>query len=327
MVNVAIIGSGKMGILHGAILGALPDARVVAICERKWIIRRFGKNAFPGVRVVEHLSDLAGLGVDAVYVTTLPGSHCEVVREVFEREIAANVFVEKSLAASYEEAREMNALAEAQGAATMVGFQKRFSKTFDKAKRLLDEGAIGEIAGFDAWSYSSDFAEASADARQSASRGGVLRDAGSHAIDLALWYFGDLEVLAPAEGTPLTDLPADFSSARVGTSSGIVGTFSVSAQMADYRLPEIGITIKGSEGRIDVNDDQLELVNDRQTQRWHRQDLADSEVEFLLGEAEYSRENDAFIAAVATGLDHGGADFEAGARVERIIDAMLGAPA
>ena len=56
MVNVAIVGLGKMGILHGAILGALPDARVVAYCEKKKVVRHFARNALPSVKIVEDVS-------------------------------------------------------------------------------------------------------------------------------------------------------------------------------------------------------------------------------------------------------------------------------
>jgi predicted dehydrogenase len=324
VVNVGIVGMGKMGILHGSILGALADARVVALAERKGVVRRFARNALPGVKVVEDVSDFAGMELDAVYVATLPSSHHPVVREVYERGIARNVFVEKSLASSHAEALEMCRLAEEHGGVSVVGFQKRFGGMFRKTKELLEEGALGDVASFDAYAYSSDFAEASADAQQAVSRGGVLRDQGSHPIDLAQWFFGDLEVVAPDEADAETrDRPADFTTGKVKAAGGIKGTLSVSAQLADYRLPEIGMTITGSRGAINVNDDRLELTNGAEPRRWHRQDLGDTQVPFLLGDPEYTRESEAFVAAVASGEGAGGADFAAGARVERVIDDIL----
>jgi predicted dehydrogenase len=323
-VNVGIVGSGKMGILHGAILGALPGVRVVAICEKQRVVRRFARSVLPRVKVLEDVGEFAGLGLDAVYVATLPGAHYPIVKEVYSRSIAPNVFVEKSLAAGHEQALEMCRLAEAHGGVSMVGFQKRFGATFNKAKELLDQGALGDVASFEAYAYSSDFADAPADAQQAVSRGGVLRDQGSHAIDLAHWYFGELEVVPNDNGSPPDAAPADFTTGKVAGSRGITGTFSTSAQMADYRLPEIGMTIAGSGGTIAVNDDRLELVSNGDSRRWHRQDLADGQVPFLLGDPEYTRESEAFVASVAEGRDHGGADFQDGARVERLIDGIVG---
>jgi hypothetical protein len=59
--------------------------------------------------------------------------------------------------------------------------------------------------------------------------------------------------------------------------------------------------------------------------RWHRQDLDDSSVPFLLGDPEYTREGVAFLEAVRNGRAFAGADFHAGARVERVIDGILAA--
>jgi len=326
MMNFAIVGMGKMGILHASILGALPGVRVAAVCEKKRVVRRFAKNALPGVRIVEDLSELEGMGIDAVYVATLPGSHHPVVREIYSRDIARNVFVEKSLAANHEQAAEMCRWAENQAGVTMVGFQKRFGATFMKAKEILDEGGVGDVRSFEAYAYSSDFVDR-ADTEQSLSRGGVLRDAGCHAIDLALWYFGDVEMASVNNArrngdAPASDLPPDFTSAKVTTPNGAEGTFNVSAQVPGYRLPEIGMTVVGSEGTLRVNEDRLEIVNGGR-RRWHRHDLHDSEVPFLLGEPEYVRENVAFVNAVMEGQPTG-ADFNAGRRVERVIDQIVG---
>lgn len=324
MVNVAVVGLGKMGLLHGAVLGALRDVRVVAYCEQKRVVRRFARGALPGAKIVGDVSELAGLDVNAVYVATLPGSHHAVVREVYQRDIARHVFVEKSLAASHAQAQEMCRLAAERGGVCMVGFQKRFGPTFAMTKRLLEEGALGTVSAFEAYAFSSDFADIDDCDGQAVSRGGVLRDQGSHPIDLAHWYWGDIEVVGVDTAAPGDDRPSDFTRARVTAGDGLTGTFSVSAQMTEYRLPTTGMRIAGSAGSIDVNDDRLVLTTSGRNETWHRQDLDDSRVPFLLGDAEYTRQDAAFVAAVAGGGGHGGADFGAGARVERVIDAIQG---
>jgi predicted dehydrogenase len=323
MVNVALVGLGKMGILHGAIMGALPGARVVAACERNRVVRHFAKSALPNVKLVGEVRELAGLAIDAVYVATLPGSHHPVVRDIYEHGVAKHVFVEKSLAASHAQALEMCRLADSHGGVAAVGFQKRFGGTFAKAKEILEASGLGSVTGFEAYSYSSDFADAGHQDATAASRGGGLRDQGSHVIDLAMWFFGDLEVISP--GALPAGVPPDFSLGRVRTEDGVVGTFSVSARMPQYRLPEIGMRITGSKASIDVTDDRIVLNDHVSPRRWHRQDLDDSSVPFLLGDPEYTREGVAFLEAVRNGRAFAGADFHAGARVERVIDGILAA--
>jgi hypothetical protein len=95
--------------------------------------------------------------------------------------------------------------------------------------------------------------------------------------------------------------------------------------MPQYRLPDFGVRITGSETSIDVNDDRILLDDHASPRRWHRQDLADSSVSFLLGDPRYTRESVAFQDAVRGGEAFAGADFHAGARVERVTDGILAA--
>ena len=323
-----------MGVLHATIVGGLPGARVVAVCDTKFVVRALAGRALPRIHVGSDVSDLGRVGVDAVYVTTLPGSHHALVDRVLSDRIAKNVFVEKSLASTASEAREMVRLAREHASITMVGYQKRFAVTFKKAKELLDQGALGEIHSFDAYAYSSDFVGAAREAAPAVSRGGVLRDSGCHAIDVALWYFGDLDVVEGSHGIGVAEdiaaevdggsVPEDFVFARVKAARGVDGSFRVSSQMEGYRLPEIGLTVTGSRGVLSVNEDRVEVsATGDDVERWHRHDLGD-QVPFSFGAPEYARESIAFVNAVGNREpDSGAADFEAGARVEEVIDRIV----
>lgn len=326
MIRVGIVGLGKMGILHATILGALPGARVVAVCETKRVVLRLASKALPGIRVTREMSDLRSLGLDAVYVTTLPGSHYALVKEIYTSRIARHIFVEKSLAGTFQEADEMCRLARAHDAVTMVGYQKRFAVAFLKAKELLDDNAIGDVVSFKAYAYSSDFLGAPVQATPALRRGGVLRDSGCHAIDLALWYFGDLKVVSASDAGrgrgENASMPVDFMSAQVRTPRGAEGELRASSQMEGYRMPEIGMKVVGSSGVLRVNEDSVELtMNGEEPRRWHRHDLNDH-APFVFGAPEYSRENEQFIRAVTDGKSHA-SDFEVGAKVEEIMDHIV----
>jgi predicted dehydrogenase len=316
-VRVGIVGMGKMGLLHASLLSTLPEVEVLVACEAQFSIRRFGGNMLPGIRFVRTLADLRGEGLDAVYITTPPRSHAALVRTVVEERIAAHVFVEKPLASSAQEGEEIFRLACAHRGVSMVGYQKRFAVTFRKAKDLLQDGAIGEIRSADAYAYSSDFAYAGADHPQARARGGALRDIGCHAVDLLLWFFG--EVVTVSSPVVSAALDAGVIMAGLTTSSGIPCTLSVSAAMSDYRLPEIGVRVTGSHGLLSVNEDRVELDPRRgECVLWHRHGLHDH-VPFLLADPEYHREDEYFIAAIRDG-SHATPDFEDGARVDVILD-------
>ena len=39
MYKIGIVGYGKMGILHGALVNGSKKARVVAVCDKSWVMR------------------------------------------------------------------------------------------------------------------------------------------------------------------------------------------------------------------------------------------------------------------------------------------------
>jgi predicted dehydrogenase len=316
--KVGIVGLGKMGLLHASLLSTLPGVEVRAVCEPQGPVRRFGGKMLPAIRFVRTIGDLRGQDLDAVYVTTPPRSHAAVVRTVLGDGIAAHLFVEKPLASSAREGEEMVALVRAHGGVTMVGYQKRFAVTFRKARDLLRDGAVGEVRSADAYAYSSDFAQAGADHPQARARGGVLRDLGCHAVDFLLWFFGGLKVVS-SRTAPVGAVDAGATITRLTAASGLPCILSVSAVMAEYRLPEIGMTVTGAHGRLRVNEDRVEVEPGAgERVLWHRHRLHD-QVPFLLADPEYHREDEHFIQAIRSG-GRATPDFEDGAQVEAVID-------
>jgi len=295
--RVAVVGLGKMGLLHAGILSFLPNVELAAFCEKSAIIRRFLKGAFKNAQVVDNVEKLLGLDIDTMYVTTPITSHFPVVRTIFSEGIASNLFVEKTLASSFDEAKALCELAHKFNSITMVGYQRRFSVTYRKAKELLDQEAIGELISFNAYAFSSDFFGSEADSKAHAAKVGALRDLGCHAIDVALWFFGDMKVSSVKfEAADISF--ANAVSFECVTLNGLKGKFNVSQSMENYRMPEVGFLIKGSLGTIEVNDDKVDLkLENGENFRWYRHDLNDN-VKFLLGTPEYFREDEHFIESV-----------------------------
>jgi len=295
--KIAVVGLGKMGLLHASILNVFPDVELVALCDKSALMKRLYKKIFSsvGVKVLDDFEKLYSFNLDAVYVTTPISSHSFIVKNLFTKKIVRNFFVEKTLASNYDQAKELCALAKDFGSITMVGYMKRFSVVFRKAKELLTEGTLGKPYSFTAYAYSSDFLGSTNGSKSSASRGGAVRDIGCHLIDLALWLLGDLEV-RDILSSEKTEIGSETSVSFIAqNSAGLEGQFDVSQSMPNYRMPEFGLSLDCSKGRIEVNDDRL-IVNlgDGSQRKWYKQDLNDS-VYFFLGESEYFREDKEFV--------------------------------
>ncbi|MEM3765622.1 MAG: Gfo/Idh/MocA family oxidoreductase [Candidatus Bathyarchaeia archaeon] len=320
--RVAVVGFGKMGMLHAGILNVLPKVKLVAICEKSGLIRKFLKKAVRDVQVMDCVEKLAGLSLDAVYVITPITSHFPVVKSLYERGIACNLFVEKTLASNFKEAQELCSLAQKFRGVNMVGYMRRFSVTFMKAKNLLDEGVIGKLVSFKAYAYSSDFFGFDQNSKIITLKDGVVRDLGCHVLDLALWFFGDLRVEGARVESVVNDGSLDSAHFNVKSSGGVVGEFSVSWCVDGYRMPEVGFLVEGSEGCLGVNDDELAIsLKDGTRLKWFRHDLGER-VGFWLGSPEYYREDEKFVNAVLQDKPVEPC-FETAAKVDRLIDEVL----
>jgi len=172
---------------------------------------------------------------------------------------------------------------------------KRVSVVFRKAREILSSEILGELLRFRGYAFSSDFLGTTEESKSSASRGGALSDIGCHVIDLANWMFGRLQVqdvFSVDRNDSGSETSISFSALNPDK---LLGLFDVSQSIVGYRMPEFGLSIEGSKGRIDVNDDRLCLtLEDGSQKRWFRHDLNDS-VDFSIGDPEYFREDAEFV--------------------------------
>ena len=315
--KVAVIGLGKMGLLHSCILGIIPNVDVVALCDKSFVLRRVAKKLFTGSVVVDDIEKLYDLSLDCAYVTSPISTHFSIVKDLYSKSTICNVFVEKTLASSWDKANELCALSEKNLGVNMVGYMKRFSVTFSKAKSLLDEHILGELVSFKGSAYSSDFANLRQTSR-GLLRGGVLSDLGSHIIDLALWFFGNFEV----EGAMIKSIVDKNSEDDVNfkvKQSSLNGEFDVSWCKENYRLPSFTLTVHGSKGTLTVDDSHIVLDSSEKTSSiLYKPDLSDN-VAFLLGEPEYYREDEHFIKSILNGVK-AESSFETSSKVDYIID-------
>jgi predicted dehydrogenase len=316
-----VVGLGKMGLLHASLLSALPEVELVALCEKSALMSRLFKKVFSksSVCVVNDIKRFHGLNLDAVYVTTPISSHFSIIKQIYKENLARHVFTEKTLTLNYGQSLELCDFAKGSGGVNMVGYMKRFSVVFGKAREMLLNGEIGELQRFKAYAYSSDFLGLTKESKSSASRGGALCDLGCHVIDLALWTLGRLEVhdvLSVVKNGTSVETSVSFTAAN---SDDLLGLFDISQSLPGYRMPEFGMSIECSRGRIDVNDDRLCLtLKDGNQRKWYRQDLNDG-VYFSMGDPEYYRADSEFVQSILNNRKCE-LSFESAAVVDYVID-------
>ena len=318
MKRIAIVGLGKMGIIHASMLNVMPDVELVAFCEKIPLVRRYSPRVFKKIKMVSDIKDLSSFNLDAIYVTTPTSTHLPVVSTIYADKLAPNLFVEKPLTSGYTDSEALCNLAKNHSGVQMVGYNRRFIITFKKAKQIVDEGTLGELISFEAYAYSPDFLGATDTARPIA-LGGVLRDLGCHAIDLILWFFGVINIETAHIGSIIGNNSEDSVKVKVKNAAGLTGELKCSWCMERQNFHGIGLTISGSKGTLQANEDKvvLKLSNGKSFQ-WYKQDLNDN-VPFMLAGTDYFREDQYLIKSITDGSAVE-PNFKTALEVDRIIE-------
>ncbi|MBO6188811.1 MAG: Gfo/Idh/MocA family oxidoreductase [Prevotella sp.] len=81
--------------------------------------------------------------VNAVYIATPPSSHATYA--IMAMKAGKPVYVEKPLAATYEDCARVNRVSEETGIPCFVAYYRRYLPYFDKVRQLVDRGVIGKV--------------------------------------------------------------------------------------------------------------------------------------------------------------------------------------
>jgi predicted dehydrogenase len=202
----------------------------------------------------------------------------------------------------------------------MVGFQKRFSRVLQQAKQIVDAGSLGELMFFRAHAFSSDILRAGRSWRLRRGTGGVLLDLAPHLLDLVIWLFDEPRSVEAVKKQFYSKEVDDYVHAMMSFSSGLHGHLDACWSLREFRLPEIWIEVRGTNGSLTATDDYVttSLHKDGETVNcmYYKQSFDDS-VPFLLAYPEYTLEDEAFLGSekMIPGVSFGDA-----ARVNHLID-------
>jgi UDP-N-acetylglucosamine 3-dehydrogenase len=141
--RVAVIGVGAMGANHALVLGALPDAELVAVADSDSARLDELSPGRPLRAYEDYRRMLDEERPDAVTIAVPTRLHEEVALACIERGVP--LLVEKPLAASVEEGERLRAAAESAGVPLMVGHVERFNPAVRELAQRLRDGAIGRV--------------------------------------------------------------------------------------------------------------------------------------------------------------------------------------
>ncbi len=325
--RVAVIGIGKMGLLHAGILNALDGVELVAMSDTSKYLLGMVRNLKPVAVHDDYLRMLDREKPDAAVIATPVQLHVPMMRECTQRGI--HFLVEKPLSLDAPEAESLVREVAERRLTTMVGYMLRFAETFRQAKQVIDGGALGRIQRIEGTSYVAQLFKPGKGWRytRAASGGGVVIGQATHLIDLLHWYFGDPVRVSATSQHLYSEGVEDAAHGQFEFAGGAHGWFDCSWSRRHHRLLEIEVRVQAENGTLQVNDDSVRLFLESAAAglpagwtHWRKPDLFEG-VPIDVGGPQYTRQDEAFARAVQQGAGCQ-PDVAAAWRVQRTVDAI-----
>ncbi|MES2541562.1 MAG: inositol 2-dehydrogenase [Pseudomonadota bacterium] len=241
MLNVGLLGAGRIAGVHATAITTNPGSRLAAVSD---FIPENAQKLAATYGTIARTTDeiIADPTIDAVLIATSTDTHSDLI----ERATAAgkSVLCEKPVDLSLARAQACQKAVASNGKPVMIGFNRRFDPNFAALKAAADKGEIGKtellsITSFDPAPPPVAYIKVS---------GGIFRDMMIHDFDMANFLMGAPPVSVSAAASSIVD-PA------IGE-AGDYDTAVVTLTYADGRIA----VIKNSRRAVYGYDQRIEML-------------------------------------------------------------------
>lgn len=332
MIRVGMIGLGKMGLSHVAIVRAHPDVELVAACDTMAYLTDV-LSKYTGLKCYDDLDKmLANEQLDAVVVSTPSKLHASMVQKALDKGL--HVFCEKPFVLDVADGERLVQTAAAKGLVTQVGYHYRFVGAFQEAARVVRSGALGEIHHVRAEAYGPVVLRAKGGTWRSAKSegGGALYDYACHAIDLVNFVAGTPASVSGVvrHGVFSRDVEDEIY-CSLHYANGASGQLCVNWSDESFRKMSTKISVWGTKGRITADRQECQIYLREPSEQlalpagWtvrYTTDLT-QEVWFYLRGEEYSAQIDYFVQSAKQRRLDGENSFQSALQADRVVSMIL----
>ncbi|HEY1545310.1 MAG TPA: Gfo/Idh/MocA family oxidoreductase [Xanthobacteraceae bacterium] len=206
--RLGVVGVGVMGYNHARVLAEMPGVKLVGVADPDEKQADFVRDTL-GCATVPNVADLLELGVDAVSIAAPTHLHRDIALAAIGRGV--HVLVEKPIASSVEEGREIIAAARRAGVTLMVGHVERFNPAVQAIKEAIREEDILSVAITRVGPFPPRMSNV-----------GVVIDLAVHDIDLIGWFTGSEIVEVQPQLSSTRAEREDIALLQFRTASGVL---------------------------------------------------------------------------------------------------------
>jgi hypothetical protein len=228
--RVGVIGAGVMGSNHARVLAGLPDTVLVGVVD-PLPAQRARAGELAACRTFASLEELFAEGVDAVTVAAPTHLHHEIALACIARNV--HLLVEKPIASSVEEGREIVAAASRAGVTLMIGHVERFNPAVAAVKQAISGEDILSIAITRVGPFPPRMSNV-----------GVVIDLAVHDIDLIRWFTeSDIVEVQPQLSSAVAERE-DIALLQFRTESGVLAHINTN-WLTPFKARNVTVATRG----------------------------------------------------------------------------------
>ena len=329
-----MVGLGKMGLSHLAVVRAHPSIDLVAGCDATAyltdILSKHTKLKCFGDfdRMLLETEQL-----DALIVATPSKLHAPMVEKALDRGL--HVFCEKPFVLDIADGERLVAQAQTKSVVTQVGYHYRFVGAFKEAARIVKSGALGTVHHVRAEAYGPVVLRRKGGTWRSAKSegGGALYDYACHAIDLVNFIVGTPTSVSGVVRNSIFSRDVDDEVySTLHFANGASGQLCVNWSDESFRKMSTRVSVWGSNGRLAADRQECQVYLrephpgppelDKGWTVRYTTDLSE-EVWFYLRGEEYSAQIDYFARSVEQRRLDGENNFASALEADRVVAMLL----
>lgn len=332
MLKGGIVGLGKMGISHAAIVGAHPSVEFVAVCDTSSLVLDAFKKYTKINTYSDYLKMLENETLDFLVIATPTKFHYPMVKSALEKNI--HVFCEKPFSLTSKEGAALVEMTKQRSLINQVGYHNHFIGTFRELDRLLQDGVIGEIVHFTGEAYGPVVTKEKGGTWRSKPEegGGCMFDFASHVINLIQEVVGrPVKVNGALLKSVYSKGVEDAVYSLLTLENKISGVLLVNWSDETYRKMSTSLTVEGKKGKIICDATEIKIYLKEANQKnglekgWTTKYITDFAlpVNYHLRGEEYSAQIDYFVDNVINKRQGTYNTFEQGFYTDKVIEMIL----
>jgi len=260
--SFCVVGGGKMGLSHLALITPYLGKQNVVMVERKrsvrFVFKLMGYRVFPSLDAV-----VAKIGKpQGIIIATPTSAHALLSEWAIDQRVP--FFVEKPLTLNAERSAGLVQKANEAGVRAQTGFVMRYVASFQRLRALIEDGRLGALRGYRASmrgnvltkppkpeNWQGDFARG----------GGSLNEYGPHIIDLCRFVFGDVSAVTQAtHGKVMSTHADDWVDLEWEHAGGVAGSLQINWCDTAKRKSVIEMEATFEHARVRVDNSAVEIA-------------------------------------------------------------------